>query len=122
VATGATQGTRALQLTLRGKGPRGKLHLRREADLDLSRAGALTVDITSPAAGLSAALALKVNPGEVYQESRPVTLMQGLNCGVRFALAAPDWKNADSRWAFGGAPVNLDQVVRVMLLLHTGEA
>lgn len=120
-ADGATQGKRALRLTLRGKGAKGKIQLRREIELDLSKAAALSVDVTSPAAGLQVALALKGDPGDVYQEAQPVELKSGLNRAVHFPLRAPYWKNAASGWAFGAPPVNLAGVRRVMLLFFTGE-
>ncbi|MCZ7643878.1 MAG: hypothetical protein M5U26_01115 [Planctomycetota bacterium] len=118
---GATQGAAALGVALRGKGLKGKLHLRREVLWNLSKAAALRLDVTSPAAGLQVALAFKADPGEVYQESKPVTLQAGLNRGVRFPLAAPHWKHAKTDWAYSGAPVNLGKVVRVMVLLFPGE-
>lgn len=121
VAEGATQGEKALHVTLRKKGLKGKIHLRREVAWDLSAAQALSVDVKSPAPGFSVALALKVAPGDVYQESKPVALKSGLNRRVRFPLVAPNWKNADSDWQFGGGPINLGKVHRVMLLLFTNE-
>jgi hypothetical protein len=120
VTDGATQGTKALRVTLRGKGQRGKLHLRREVEWDLTQASALLADITSPADNLSAALALKTG-GDMYQEGKPVSLKKGLNRDVRFALEGNTWKNAQSKWEFTGPPVNLQTVRRVMLLLFTNE-
>lgn len=122
VPAGATQGERALRLALRGKGAKGKIQLRREIELDLSKAAALSLDVTSPVAGLQVALALKGDPDDVYQEAQPVELKAGLNRAVRFPLLAPNWKNAASGWAFGAPPVNLSGVRRVMLLFFTGEA
>lgn len=122
VSEGATQGERALRLTLRGKGAKGKIQLRREIELDLSKAAALSLDVTSSAAGLQVALALKGDPDNVYQEAQPIELKAGLNKTVRFRLLAPYWKNAASGWAFGAPPVNLSGVRRVMLLFYTGEA
>jgi len=121
VAEGATQGQKALRITLRGKGAKGRLHLRREVDLDLSQASALLCDITSPADGLAAALALKTNPGETYQESKPVQLNKGLNRDVRFPLEGNNWKNAQTKWEFTAPPADLKAVRRIMLLLSTGE-
>jgi len=121
VTEGATQGQKALRVTLRGKGAKGRLHLRREADLNLSQASALLCDITSPADGLSASFALKTNPGDTFQESKPVPLNEGLNRDVRFPLEGNNWKSAPSKWEFNGPPVNLRSVRRLMLLLYTGD-
>ena len=116
-----TQGQKALRITLPGQGAKGKLHLRREVELDLSQATALLVDITSPAANLSAALALKSSPGDIYQEIKPVSLKAGLNARVRFPLDKDIWKNAKTNWEYNGLPVNLKTVFRLILLLNTGE-
>lgn len=121
VTEGVTQGKRALRITLRGKGAKGKLHLRREVDMNLSQASAMLVDVTSPAAGLSVALALKTSPDDTYQEIKPVTLKAGLNAGIRFPLDKQAWKNAKTNWEYNGPPVNLQSVRRLILLLSTGE-
>lgn len=121
VTEGATQGQKALRITLRGKGSKGKLHLRREVNLDLSQASALLCDITAPADGLSAALALKTNPGDAFQESKPVTLNKGLNRDVRFPLEGNNWKSEKNKWEFSGPPANLQAARRIMLLLFTNE-
>ena len=121
VAEGATQGQKALRITLRGKGHRGKLHLRREVDWDLSQASALLCDIAAPADNLSAALALKTSPGETFQECKPVPLHAGLNPDVRFPLDGTNWKNEKSKWEFTGPPVNLQSVRRIMLLLFSND-
>jgi hypothetical protein len=121
VEDGATQGKRALKVTLRGKGKKGKIHLRRDLDVDLSQASAFIVDITSPAPKLSVALALRSEPGGVYQEASPVTLKEGLNRDVRFSLDAATWKNEKSKWQYDSPPVNLRSVARMMLLLFTND-
>lgn len=117
----ATQGQCALRVALRGKGAKGKFLLRREVAWDLSKAAALLLDVDSPAGGMQAALAFKADPGDVYQESRPIDLKKGLNRDLRFALAAPDWKHAETNWQLTGAPVNLAKVTRMMVVLYTGE-
>ena len=121
VEDGATQGKRALKITLRGKGKKGKIHLRRDLDLDLSHASALILDITSPAPKLSVALALRSEPGGIYQEATPVTLKEGLNRDVRFALDSATWKNEKSKWQYDSPPVNLRSVARLMLLIFTND-
>jgi len=121
VTEGATQGQKALRITLRGKGSKGRIHLRREVDLNFSQASAMLCDITSPADGLSAVLGLKTNPGDALQECRPVPLNKGLNRDVRFPLEGSNWKNAQSKGEFNGPPVSLQSVRRIMLLLYTGD-
>ena len=121
VEEGATQGKRALKVTLRGKGKKGKIHLRRDLDLDLSQASALLIDVTSPAPKLQIALALRSEPGGVFQESTPVTLKEGLNKDVRFPLDSATWKNEKSKWQYDGLPVNLKSVARLMLLIFTAD-
>jgi hypothetical protein len=121
VTEGSTQGKSALRLTLRGKGAKGKLHLRREVELDLSHASALFVDVTSPADNLSVALGFKSAPNDIYQEIKPVSLKAGLNRGIRFPLDRNVWKNEKTKWEYNGPPVNLQSVSRLILLLSTGE-
>jgi hypothetical protein len=121
VTDGATQGKSALRITLRGKGAKGKLHLRREVNMDLSQASAVLVDVTSPADNLSVALALKSAPNDIYQEIKPVSLKAGLNRGIRFPLDRNVWKNEKTKWEYNGPPVNLQSVRRLILLLNTGE-
>ncbi|HYG74004.1 MAG TPA: cellulase family glycosylhydrolase [Planctomycetota bacterium] len=121
VADGATQGTKALRVTIREAGRKGRLHLRRDVHLDLSQASALLFDITSPAEKLSATLAIKTNPGDSYQECRPIELQKGLNRDVRFSLEGNGWKNEKTKWEYAGPPVNLHGLHRIMLLLSTGK-
>jgi len=115
-----TQGKRALRISIREKGRKGRLHLRRDVELDLSQASALLFDLVSPAEKLTATLAIKTNPGDSYQESRPIDLKQGLNRDVRFSLEGNGWKNEKTKWEFSGPPVNLHGLHRIMLLLSTG--
>lgn len=121
VTEGATQGKSALRVTLRGKGAKGKLHLRREVEMDLSLASAVLVDISSPAEDLSVALGLKCAPNDIYQEIRPVTLKAGMNRGIRFPLDRNVWKNEKTKWEYNGPPVNLQAVRRLILLVNTSE-
>ncbi len=121
VEDGATQGKRALKVTLRGKGKKGKIHLRRDLELDLSQASALLLDVTSPAPKLQIALALRSEPGGIFQESSPITLKEGLNRDVRFPLDSATWKNEKSKWQYDGLPVNLKSVARLMLLIFTAD-
>ncbi|HYF48647.1 MAG TPA: cellulase family glycosylhydrolase, partial [Planctomycetota bacterium] len=121
VEDGASQGKKALKVTLREKGAKGKIHLRRDVELDLSRASALVLDVTSPASGVSMALALKNEPGDIWQEAVPVTLKKGLNRDVRISLDGENWKNEKTRWEYNGPPVNLDKTKRLILLLFTGD-
>jgi hypothetical protein len=121
VAEAATQGQKALKVSLRGKGAKGKMMLRREVGLDLSLARALLVDVVASSKDFSIALALKCDPDDIYQESKPVQLKEGANRDVRFALEGNTWKNAGSQWQFSGPPVNLNKVKRVMLVIFSGE-
>ena len=120
VEEGATQGKKALRIALQGKGKTGRLHLRRDVELNLSHARAILLDITSPADDLSMALAFKGSPDDLYQESMPVGLKEGLNRDVRIPLDENNWKNAESKWNFSGPPVNLKFIKRVMIYLSTG--
>jgi len=121
VSEGATQGKKALRVTIRQKGSKGRVHLRREVEMDLSQASALIFDISAPADKLTATLALKTWPGDMYQESKPLNLKSGLNSDVRFPLDGKNWKNEKTKWEFDGPPVNLQFTHRLMLLLSTGE-
>ena len=76
VSDGATQGKKALKITIQKKGSKGRFHLRREVEMDLSQASALIFDITAPTDKLTATLALKTWPGDMYQESKPVFLTE----------------------------------------------
>ncbi|MCY3024365.1 MAG: cellulase family glycosylhydrolase [Planctomycetota bacterium] len=120
VTEGVTQGKKALRITLRDKGLRGKIQLRRDVSLDLSQASAVLVDITSSSDQFSAALGLKTS-GDMYQESKAVQLRNGLNREVRFPLEGNNWKNAQSKWEFTGPPVNLQSVRRMVLLFLTND-
>lgn len=134
---GKTQGKKALRVTLRDKGSKGKLLLRRDIDLDLSQASAVLFDLTvrvppppesteaekdGKPTKFSAALALKSHPGDVYQEIKPISLKSGLNRDVRFALEGNAWKNEKTKWEYAGPPVNLKSVHRIMLLIFNGDA
>jgi hypothetical protein len=119
VSAGATQGQKALRLTLQGKGAKGRLHLRRDVQLDLSRARTLLLDITAPSDKISAAFALLTGRDDFFQEAHYVALKAGLNKNVRFPLDAKCWKNSQTNWEYSGLPVNLKAVKRLMLLLYT---
>ncbi|HEY3320689.1 MAG TPA: cellulase family glycosylhydrolase [Planctomycetota bacterium] len=121
VSDGATQGNKALRITLKGKGAKSKLHLRREVDMNLSQASTVVLDITAPADDMTAALAFKCAPGDIYQEARPTTLHSGLNKDVKFALDQSIWKSHKSNWEYSGPPINLQCVRRIILLLGNGE-
>jgi len=115
-----TQGQKALRVALRGKGRKGKMLLRRDVEIDLSQASGLVIDVHSTSDKMSVALALKCRPNDIYQEAKPVNLKKGLNRDVRLVLDSKDWKNAETKWEYGGPPVNPDKVFRVMLLVFTG--
>ena len=119
IEDGATQGKIALQITVCRKGSKGKINLRRDVELNLSHASALLFDLSAPVDKLSAALAFKCAPGDVYQESEPIVLTAGLNRNVRFALDSRTWKSVQSKWEYNKPLINVNAVTRIMLLLFT---
>ncbi len=119
VETGATQGKKALKITLRDKGKSGKFNLRRDVPLDLSHAASLLIDFTAPSDKFSLAVALTCGPHDIYQESKIVDLKKGANASVRIPLTGNSWKNEKSKWEYSSPPVNLQYVQRICLLIFT---
>ena len=119
VEAGATQGKKALKITLRDKGKSGKFNLRRDVNLDLSHAAALLVDFTAPSDAFSFSVALTCGPHDILQESKTIELKQGANRNVRIPLTGNTWKNEKSKWEYTTPPVNLQFVQRIALLINT---
>ncbi len=116
---GATQGKKALKITLRDKGKTGKFNLRRDVSMDLSHAASLLIDFTAPSDKFSLGVSLTCGPHDILQECKPVELKMGLNKNVRVPLTGNSWKNEKTKWEFNGPPVNLQYVQRICLLIFT---
>ncbi|HLX64131.1 MAG TPA: cellulase family glycosylhydrolase [Planctomycetota bacterium] len=119
VEEGATQGKKALKITLRGKGKTGKFNVRRDVSMDLSHAAALLIDFTAPSDKFSLALSITCGPHDILQESKSYDLKKGLNKSFRIPLTGNTWKNEKSKWEYTAPPVNLQFVQRICLLIFT---
>jgi len=119
VTAGATQGKKALKITLKDKGRAGKFNLRRDVNLDLSHAASLVLDFNAPSDKFTLAVALTCGPHDIYQESKAIELKQGANTNLRIPLTGNSWKNEKSKWEYTSPPVNLQFVQRISLLIFT---
>lgn len=117
VTEGATQGKKALKITLRDKPVAGKMNLRRDVALDLAHASSLVIDVHASSDKFAVAAALVTAPHDIYQESKTVSLKKGLNKDVRIPLTGNTWKNEKTKWEFTAPPVNLQFIQRASILI-----
>ena len=117
VTDGATQGKKALKITLRDKPVTGKMNLRRDVSLDLSHAAALLIDVNSSSDKLSFCAGLICGPHDISQESKVINLKKGANKDLRIPLTGNTWKNEKSKWEYTTPPVNLQFVQRLSILI-----
>ena len=102
-------------------GVAGKIFVGREAGHDFSKAGRLLVRIHNPSkADVMISLALCTGPRFEYHESPIDLTVRGNSSGYnRFSLKASNFKCAASGWAFRSRVADLDDVRRLVFVVHT---
>jgi hypothetical protein len=115
----ASQGRHALRVRVKRNKDNTKalkILLRREASFSFREARSVLLDAYSTIPGATVALAFQGAPGDFFQESRAVAPTEP-GRDLRFDLTGPNWKNASTRWAFVGPPINLDRLKRLFLII-----
>ncbi len=117
----ATEGKNSLHVSFQSTG-KGKAVISHPESRDLSSINALVLDVTNPqATPVDIALALQTGASWTWFESKPFTLIPGLNKNVRFDLTKKDFKSTATQWQFTTVLGDIAQLQQIVLLIFPGQ-
>ena len=117
----ATHGIRALQLNFE-KNDKPKAVFYIGQPMDLSGGRTVQFDIYNPGTIDGVGFALTTGPDSVWHESDSVPVEKGKKVTLRFDLTAGDYKTAAINWEFRASIADLDNVVRLSIIIYPREA
>jgi hypothetical protein len=116
----ATQGQRAMQLNFT-KDEKLKAVFYLEQPMDLSGGSSVSFDIFHEGTVDGVGLALTTGPDSVWHESDSVPVQRGKTVTVIFDITAGNYKTAAANWEFRSSIADLDNVVRLSIVLYPRE-
>lgn len=117
----ATHGIHALQLNFeKTEKPKAVFYI--EQPMDLSGGRTVSFDIYNPGTIDGVGFALTTGPDSVWHESDMVPVEQGKKVTLTFDLTAGNYKTAATNWEFRASIANLDNVVRLSIVIFPKEA
>jgi hypothetical protein len=117
----ATHGIQALQLNFE-KSDKPKAVFYIERPMDLSGGRRVSFDIFNPGTIDGVGFALTTGPDSVWHESDMVPVAPGKKVTLTFDLTAGNYKTAATNWEFRASIADLDDVVRLSIVVYPKEA